>query len=106
MTIYRLGLTPVGKSRYPSPWFAQVSVVFVCPICGSSWGSVEDQGEWVPIRAGCPLHPWPYQHIPGGTFIPPWPLRSDQWAFFPREVLAREWALHFNYSTQHGNLSS
>lgn len=94
MTTYRLGLTPLADSRYPSPWFPGCSQLFVCPVCGSAWGSIEDQGEWVPVRAGCPLHPWPYTDHPGGTFLPPWPLRSDQWSFIPRTVLEREFSIH------------
>lgn len=62
------------------------SQLFVCPQCGEAWGRIAiDGGEWLPVRRGCPRHPW-IEDV-GGTFLAPWQTRLDA---LPKEVLLHE----------------
>lgn len=94
---YFLGFRLLGEA--PQSWWsstelASASLAFTCPVCGDTWGRVEVEGmEWVPLRRGCPLHPWP-DLGPGGSFIPPWSFPIES---LPLPVLRREFMIHLNH---------
>ena len=90
---YFLGNRLLGTTTATPLWddttFIQSSQVFVCPTCGEAWGRIAMEGrEWLPVRRGCPKHPWT-EDI-GGTFLPAWRRRLDD---FPPEVVVYEFHL-------------
>jgi hypothetical protein len=91
---YFLGTQLLGTSVIPR-WSATEllshSIAYLCPVCGELWGRVWIEGaEWVPIRSGCPKHPWPSR--PGGSFIPPWDFPAES---LPLPALRREFLIRF-----------
>lgn len=96
-THYFLGTRLLASTPTPARWNDHDPIagptMLVCPTCGEIWARVvTDHGEWLPIRAGCPLHP--YLHPVGGSFIAPWRHTFNE---FPQAVLEYEFDLHFNH---------
>ena len=95
---YFLGTRFLGTGN--SYWWSDTqlsenSLVFVCPTCGEAWGRIFQQGcEWLPVRSGCPLHP--FLSDVGGSFIPSW--RSGCPSELPAPVLSYELNLRLQAS--------
>lgn len=91
-TLYFLG-TRLLASSDAAPWWSDDqplagSIAYTCPTCGDTWGRVAFLSGWLPVRAGCPKHPWPHADQPGGSFIAPW--RQGCPAELPPEILRYE----------------
>lgn len=103
MTHYFLGnrLLAVGQAR---PMWSDTqqefnNIAHLCPTCGEAWARVvlSSEAEWVPVRSGCPQHPWTSDL--GGTFIAPW---LHTLGAFPPDLLVYEFNLRYE-RLQNGN---
>ena len=95
---YFLGsqLLATGQAWWSGTERMSHSTVYLCPGCGEPWGRVFLPGvEWVPVRLGCPRHPWPRPDLPGGSFLPPWQSNPS---LLPPALLAREFLIHLNHA--------
>lgn len=88
---YFLGnrLLGTGRAYWDDITPLREGLALFCPTCGECWGRIAPEGseEWLPIRAGCPRHPW--TDTPG-TFLHPW---QRQLTGLPPEVLRHEFLI-------------
>lgn len=97
---YFLGSQSLGSTSLPRWSTTQLltqSLLYVCPTCGETWGRVWIEGtDWLPIRSGCPKHPW--MRRPGGSFIHPWDFPIES---LPHPVLRREFLTLYQETFPH-----
>lgn len=92
-----------GETLLTSEGRRWTNICFFCPTCGELWArAMNDSSVFTTFTAPCELHPQTDIRIPGSLLLP-WSWKPLDG--LPKEVLEREFILHYQNWKRHDHQS-